>query len=104
MIDWDALPASTPQPGVEARRFDGAAMTVVEYRFAAGAAGYPLHRHPEEQLVQVLEGTLDFTVAGVVTRLGPGQSAYVAGGVEHGARPVGGTGARFLNIVAPRRP
>ena len=91
-------------PGVAARRFDGAAMTVVEYRFAAGAAGYPLHRHPEEQLVQVLEGTLDFTVAGVVTRLGPGQSAYVAGGVEHGARPVGGTGARFLNIVEPRRP
>ena len=54
--------------------------------------------------MQVLEGTLDFTVAGAVTRLGPGQSAYVAGGVEHGARPVGDTGARFLNIVAPRRP
>ena len=103
MIDWDAVPATAPYPGVEARRFDGAAMTVVEYRFAPGAAGYPLHSHPEEQLVQVIEGQIDFTVAGATTRLGPGQSAHVAGGIEHGARPAEGGAARFLNIVAPRR-
>jgi quercetin dioxygenase-like cupin family protein len=41
-------------------------------------------------MVLMVRGTLEVTIAGKATRLGPGSSAYVASSVEHGWRNVGG--------------
>ncbi|BDG59199.1 cupin domain-containing protein [Caldinitratiruptor microaerophilus] len=100
-IDWSAQAAREPYPGVVARRWDGANMTVVRYEFAPGAV-FPDHHHPEEQLAIVLQGTIEFHVGARTILLGRGDEAFVPGGVPHSAR-AGPTGAVMLNIVAPRR-
>lgn len=100
-IDWSAQAAHEPHPGVVARRWDGTAMTVVRYEFGPGAA-FPSHSHPEEQLVVVLQGTVEFQLGARTILLGRGDEAFVPGGVPHGAR-AGPTGAILLNVIAPRR-
>lgn len=100
-IDWSAQAAQQLYPGVVSRRWDGAAMTVVRYQFAPGAT-FPRHHHPEEQLVVVLQGTVEFQVGARTILLGRGDEAFVPGGVPHGAR-AGPTGAVMLTTAAPPR-
>jgi quercetin dioxygenase-like cupin family protein len=101
-VSWDDLPEAEPHPGVHARRFDTEHATVVRYELAPGAE-YPLHRHPEEQLVQVLVGNLDFQLGDSTLRLAEGDLVHVAGDVRHGARCRGPDTTVFLNVVIPRR-
>jgi quercetin dioxygenase-like cupin family protein len=88
-------------PGVVRRSFSSQHTTVAAYEFAPGAT-FPLHRHPAEQVTLVQDGEVDFTIAGVEHRMGPGAWSVVAGGVEHGIT-AGDDGARFIAIVSPRR-
>jgi quercetin dioxygenase-like cupin family protein len=46
----------------------------------------PLHSHEEEQITIVIEGELDFDLAGDRRTLRPGMAAVVPPGVPHGAR------------------
>ena len=101
VIDWSALDASQPCPGVRSRRFDTGAATLVRYDFEPGA-GYPEHAHPEEQTVVVLSGSVTFYVAGEACPLGAGDVLPTAGGVPHRA-VAGPDGVTFVNIVVPRR-
>ncbi|HWE14733.1 MAG TPA: cupin domain-containing protein [Solirubrobacteraceae bacterium] len=96
----DAEPES-PYPGVVSSSFDSAGATVTRYRFAAGAR-FPRHRHDQEQLTMIVDGTVTFTVGDEEQQLGPGDWSMVPGGVEHGLR-AGDTGAVFLAVVVPRR-
>src|SRR5438128_1918322 len=49
-----------------------------ESELPAGEAPHPPHRHVHEEMVVVREGSLDITIAGTTTRLGPGSLAYIA--------------------------
>lgn len=62
-----------------------------------------LHRHPEEQLVVVLEGRLRLRVGDEEGWLGPGEFGAVPGDVFHGGVGVGPEGAVYLEIFAPGR-
>jgi quercetin dioxygenase-like cupin family protein len=102
-VDWQRFPASDPYPGVSARRADTAHATVVRYELAPGAQ-YPLHSHPEEQLVHVLAGRVAFRLGDGEVELEQGDLVYLPGDLAHGARGAGPETATFLNIVVPRRP
>jgi quercetin dioxygenase-like cupin family protein len=102
-VDWEAVPPVEPYPGVSARRFDTAHATVVRYQLAQGAQ-YPLHDHPEEQLVHVIEGSVAFSLGDREVVLSASDLVHVPGDVPHGARGLGPGTATFLNIVIPRRP
>jgi quercetin dioxygenase-like cupin family protein len=95
------IPADEPYSGVVRRAFDSAGATMTRYEFEPGAR-FPQHHHPQEQILIVEEGVVQFTVAGVPQRLVPGDWAVVGPDVEHGLQ-AGETGARFLAIVVPRR-
>jgi len=43
------------------------------------------HRHPHEQIVYVVSGRLQVTIAGQMFEIGAGDSFVVRGGVEHQA-------------------
>lgn len=96
-----AAPADTPFPGVTRSSHQSAQATIAAYTFVPGAE-FPLHRHSEEQITVVLEGDVEFLVAGERHRLGAGETFVVAPDVEHGLR-AGPAGARFLAVVVPRR-
>ena len=80
----------------------GMALEVHETDLAPGAAPHPPHHHVHEEMVIVVEGTIEFTVNGVSTRLGPGSLAYAASSDEHGQRNVGDTIARYVVVAIGR--
>ncbi len=94
-------PADEPYDGVVRRAFDSRGATVTRYEFAPGAR-FPQHRHPQEQIVVVEEGDVEFTVAGSAHFMRPGDWAVVSPEAEHGLR-AGDAGASFLAILVPRR-
>lgn len=100
-VNWSDISPRAPQPGVTTRRFDSDGMTIVRYEFAPGAA-FPLHSHPEEQVVIVLRGHVRFTVDERPVQLGPGDVCHVGPHVPHGAE-AGAEGCEFLNLLSPRR-
>lgn len=100
-LDFAGISAKHPQPGVTTRRRDFAHMTVVLYEFIPEAT-FPLHHHPEEQLVVMLDGSCRFTVGTEELALRAGQSAIAPPHVPHGCH-AGPEGCRFLNILSPRR-
>jgi quercetin dioxygenase-like cupin family protein len=53
-------------------------------------------RHAEEELVTVLEGDMEFEVAGRVHRPHVGEELLIPAGQTHSARNVGKTTARWL--------
>jgi quercetin dioxygenase-like cupin family protein len=93
--------ADEPFAGVRRRTLETERTTVAAYTFEPGAT-FPIHTHAEEQITVILEGEVEFTVAGIPRNLGPTETFAVAAGVEHGLR-AGPAGARFVAVVVPRR-
>ena len=80
----------------------GFAIEVHETELAPGKAPHPPHHHVKEEMVLVREGTLEVTISGRATTIGPGSVAYVASGEEHGWRNVGDTHAHYFVIALGR--
>ena len=80
----------------------GYAIEVHETDLAPGQAPHAPHHHVHEEMVIVVEGTIEFTVNGKSTRLGPGSVAYAASNDEHGQRNVGDTTARYVVVALGR--
>lgn len=54
------------------------------------------YTHGVDELVMVLEGRVEFEVAGVVHHPEPGQELFIPAGALHSVRNRGGTTARWL--------
>ena len=61
----------------------------------------PEHSHPHEQIVNVLEGTIELVVAGESHVLNAGDVLFIPGGVPHSA--VAHTPCRVLDVFSPVR-
>jgi quercetin dioxygenase-like cupin family protein len=70
----------------------------------AGEASHAPHRHPQEEVIIVREGTVEFFQNGVTKRVGPGGFAFMASMEEHAAKNVGDTPATYfvINWKTPR--
>ena len=73
-----------------------------ETELAAGEMPHAAHSHVHEEMVMVREGTIEVTILGKSTRLGPGSAAYVASNEEHGWKNVGTGPARYFVIAFGR--
>ena len=67
----------------------------------AAGSRMPEHRHPQEQIVHILEGQMRLIVDGVPHELSTGDSFYLASNVPHGVETVLQT--RVLDIFSPPR-
>ncbi|MBI4903856.1 MAG: cupin domain-containing protein [Acidobacteria bacterium] len=63
---------------------------------APGKMPHDAHKHAHEEMLCIFEGTLDVTIEGNTSRLGPGSSAFVASNEMHGWKNVGDTRARYF--------
>lgn len=80
------------------------AFSVVEYEGAPGGMGPPLHIHRSfEEAWYLLEGEVEFTAAGHVTRARPGHYLLVPRGVAHTFRVASSEPARWIGIFSPGR-
>jgi mannose-6-phosphate isomerase-like protein (cupin superfamily) len=81
------------------RTHSGYRLDIHESEVPPGEAPHPPHQHVHEELMLVREGTMDVTIAGATTRLGPGSCAYVASNQMHGWRNVGTGTARYFVLA-----
>ena len=84
---------------LEGKTHSGYAIEIHETDLAPQAMPHPAHHHVHEEVFLVREGTLEVTITGRVSRLGPGSVAYVASNEEHGIRNPGPTHAQYFVIA-----
>ena len=58
-------------------------------RLAPGMEPHPPHKHPEEEILLVTEGSGEIVVEGEVTKVGPGSMMYTAADSLHGIKNTG---------------
>lgn len=73
-----------------------------ETEVAPGEAPHPPHHHLHEELMMLREGTLEVTISGKKSTIGPGSVVYVASNEEHGWRNVGTTPVQYFVIALGR--
>lgn len=80
----------------------GYPIEVHETELAPGLAPHPPHKHAHVEMLVVHQGTLEVTINGATSRLGPGSVAYVASNEEHGWRNVGSGRANYVVFALGR--
>lgn len=99
-IDMSRLPEREPVLGYRGRFVHTDQVTVAHWRIAAGYA-IPIHSHPHEQIVNVLEGEFELVLDGEARVMGPGGVAVVPPHVLHGGRSL--TDCRLIDVFHPVR-
>ena len=84
---------------LEGTTHGGFPLEVHETDLAPGGMPHPPHRHVHEEMFLIREGTVEITIAGRSSRLGPGSAAFVASNEEHGIRNAGTTHAQYFVIA-----
>ena len=87
-------------PGFRGRFVHTDSMTFAYWSIEAGAQ-LPVHDHPHEQVVNVLEGRFELVLDGVCHELEPGMVLPIPGGVPHSGRAL--TDCRILDVFSPVR-
>ena len=100
IIELDQLPVREIFPGLRARLVHTDRVTHSWVDVDAGAT-FPDHQHPHEQIVNVLSGELELTVAGEIHRLTPGMVYVIPPNAPHSGRGI--TACRVLDTFAPVR-
>ena len=63
----------------------------------------PRHTHPGEEIIYVLEGTLEYQIGGKATTVKPGDVLFVPAGTIHSVKNVGsGNGAELATYVVQK--
>ncbi len=94
------LPEHELFPGFRGRFVHTERTTHAYWTITAGSA-LPEHDHPHEQVVHMLEGELELTVAGATQVLRAGDVLAIPGGARHSGRAL--TEVRVLDVFAPVR-
>jgi quercetin dioxygenase-like cupin family protein len=88
-------------PGIRRRTIaNGTTMYQMVARLDAGSR-MPEHKHPQEQIVHILEGRMKLIVSGVPHELRRGESFYLAANVPHGVQTIEET--MVLDTFSPPR-
>jgi quercetin dioxygenase-like cupin family protein len=86
---------------IEGEQTDGA-VAAFEFDVPAGAKLPGAHSHDAyDETIYVLDGVLTWTIEGVATEVGPGETLHIRRGVVHRFDNAGAVDARALAIVTP---
>ncbi|HVW77795.1 MAG TPA: cupin domain-containing protein [Alloacidobacterium sp.] len=91
--------ANTSRPILDGMTHAGAHLEVHETVLAPGAMPHPPHHHTHEEMFLISKGTLEVTIAGKSTMIGPGSAAYIHSGEEHGIRNIGDEPAQYFVVA-----
>ena len=103
VVAYAALAAAQPRPAgttrVDLQRYDlsveGREVLQARVDFAPGAS-FPRHKHPGEEIIYVITGTIDYEIDGKWVTVKAGEVLFVPDGVVHAARNVGSEPASEL--------
>ena len=87
-------------PGFHGRFVHSDGMTVAHWRIDAGIE-LPSHTHPQEMIINLMEGTFELTVGDESRTLEPGAVVVIPGDVPHSGKAI--TDCRIVDVWHPRR-
>src|SRR5215813_3840262 len=92
-----AQPPGTQRTDLQRHDLSAPGREVVQVRvdFDPGYVA-PMHTHPGEEIIYVIEGTLEYEIGGKVTRVKAGDVLFVPAGTPHTAKNIGTTHAAEL--------
>lgn len=93
-FDWTTIEARPTKAGAVRSFFQAPTRTLDELEchvttLNPGQSPHPPHKHPDEELVVVKEGTIESLLNGEMRRLGPGSVIFQASNQMHSIRNVG---------------
>ncbi len=86
------------RPVLEGLTRSGCHVEVHETDLAPGGKPHPPHHHAHVEMFLVREGTVEVTIKGRSSKLGPGSVAFVASNDEHGIHNAGDIHAQYFVI------
>jgi quercetin dioxygenase-like cupin family protein len=94
VFDWNTIPAKATGVGSVRSFFKSRTATLEELEVHVttldpGKSPHPPHRHPNEEMIIIRQGTLEALVNGEWKRVGPGSVIFNASNQLHGLRNVG---------------
>jgi mannose-6-phosphate isomerase-like protein (cupin superfamily) len=87
---WSVLNGMTPA---------GCPLEVHITNLPPGGMPHPAHHHTHDEMFLVEQGTVEVTINGKGTRLGPNSVAFIHSGDEHGIKNVGTTHAQYFVVA-----
>jgi quercetin dioxygenase-like cupin family protein len=101
VIDWTTLKPAPTQKGQRREVFDAPTATLDKLHghittLNPGENTGPLHRHPQEELVIIKEGTIEVNIDGRKQVVGPGSIVFFAVNENENMTNVGKTPATYL--------
>ena len=108
VLDWTRIAATPTKVGELRQFFDSGTRTLDRLECHVSTinpaeASHPAHRHPDEELIIIKDGTLEVTINGTASRAGPGSLFFFASNDLHGMRNPGTTPATYYVIrIFPR--
>ena len=93
-VEWNDIPVKQEEVRAVRQFFRAPTATLNELELhvttlPAGATSHAPHKHPNEELVIVKEGTVEVLVDGQLKRVGPGSVVFNASNQMHSLRNVG---------------
>jgi XRE family transcriptional regulator, regulator of sulfur utilization len=100
IFDWNSIEAKPTKVGSTRKFFQAPTATLDELEchvttLNPGETPHPPHKHPDEELIIVKEGTVESLVNGQIKRVGPGSVIFQASNQMHSIRNVGETPATY---------
>jgi mannose-6-phosphate isomerase-like protein (cupin superfamily) len=104
MYPFEKLPVRTPNGAqirdvLKGKLATGESLEVHETTLPPGGAPHPAHHHVHSEMWLIREGTVELTVNGNSTSLGPGSVGFVRSNDEHGIKNVGTTPASYFVVA-----
>lgn len=108
LFEWNAVPAKQTDVGAVRQFFRSPTATLDELELHVttlnpGLSSHAPHKHPNEELVIVKEGTVEALVGGEWKKAGPGSVIFNASNELHAVRNVGTTPATY-HVINWRSP
>ena len=105
VFDWNKMVVKTTKTGERRDITDGPTATFTNFEshvttIEAGLVPHAPHKHADEEIVIIKDGTLEVTHGGLTERAGPGSMLFFASNEEHGMKNVGTTRATYFVIKA----
>jgi len=100
VFDWNMISVTQTRTGAVRQFFRAPTATLDELEchvttLNPGESPHPPHKHADEELIIVKEGTVEALVNGEMKRVGPGSVIFQASNQMHGLRNVGNGPATY---------
>lgn len=99
-IQLKDLPSKEFIPGYHGKMIHAQNMTLAFWEVEKGAI-VPIHNHVNEQIMQVLEGSFEFTLDGLTKIYQKGDLVLVPPHIPHGGKAI--TACRLMDVFSPVR-